>query len=78
MWDWSTAEIWGYISRHALPVNPVYIKLRELGAPEHFMRVSAMLDGNRLTEGRLTWLRRGWPALFEELAVALPRMREYI
>ncbi|MGL5825732.1 MAG: phosphoadenosine phosphosulfate reductase family protein [Nocardioides sp.] len=78
VWDWRTDEIWGYISRRQLPVNPVYDKLRRLGAPEHFLRVSGMIDGARLEEGRITWLRRGWPALFEELAVVLPRLREYV
>ncbi|MDN5780164.1 MAG: phosphoadenosine phosphosulfate reductase family protein [Humibacillus sp.] len=78
VWDWKTAEIWGHIARHALPVNPVYDKLRRLGAPEHFLRVSHMVDGTRLEEGRITWLRRGWPALFEELATVLPRLREYV
>lgn len=78
VWDWKTAEIWGYISRHHLPVNPVYTKLLALGAPERFLRVSAMLDGNLLAEGRVTWLRRGWPALFEELATVLPRLREFV
>lgn len=37
-----------------------------------------MLDGNRLEEGWVTWLRRDWPALFEELAVVLPRIREFV
>jgi phosphoadenosine phosphosulfate reductase len=37
-----------------------------------------MLDGNRLEEGRVTWLRRGWPELFEDLAHALPRLREFV
>jgi len=78
VWDWHTDEIWGHISRHNLPVNPVYDKLRRLGAPEHFLRVSGMIDGTRLEEGRITWLRRGWPALFEELAAVLPRIREYV
>lgn len=78
VWDWKDSEIWGHISRHQLPVNPVYTKLRRLGAPEHFMRVSAMVDGHRLEEGRITWLRRGWPGLFEELVSVLPRLREYV
>lgn len=78
VWDWKTAEIWGHIARHRLPTNPVYEKLRRLGAPEHFLRVSHMVDGTRLEEGRITWLRRGWPALFEELATVLPRLREYV
>ena len=78
VWDWKTHEIWGHIARHHLPVNPVYAKLRGLGAPEHFLRISHMLDASRLEEGRVTWLRRGWPAIFEDLASVLPRIREYV
>lgn len=78
VWDWHTDEIWGHISRRRLPVNPVYDRLRRLGAPEHFLRVSGMVDGARLEEGRITWLRRGWPDLFEELATVLPRIREFV
>lgn len=78
VWDWKTPEIWGHIAQNRLPVNPVYDKLRRLGAPEHFLRVSHMVDGTRLEEGRITWLRRGWPYLFEELAAVLPRLREYV
>ncbi len=78
IWDWKTADVWAYLARHHLPVNPVYAKLRRIGAPEHFLRVSHMLDGNRLEEGRVTWLRRGWPELFEDLAHVLPRLREFV
>lgn len=78
VWDWHTDEIWAYTARHQLPVNPVYDKLRRLGAPEQSLRVATLVDGSRLEEGRITWLRRGWPALFEELANALPRLREYV
>lgn len=78
VWDWATDEIWGHIARHHLPANPVYAKLRALGAPEHFLRVSHVLDGTRLEEGRVTWLRRGWPEIFEEIAGALPRVSGYV
>lgn len=78
VWDWSTAEVWGHIGRHRLPVNPVYDKLRQLGAPEAALRVSHVLDGSHLNRGRATWLRRGWPTLFEQLALALPRLREFV
>ena len=78
IWDWKTPDVWAYLARHQLPVNPVYAKLRRLGAPEHMLRVSHMLDGNRLEEGRVTWLRRGWPDLFEDLARVLPRLREFV
>ena len=78
IWDWKTPDVWAYLARHQLPVNPVYAKLRRLGAPEDMLRISHMLDGSRLEEGRVTWLRRGWPDIFEDLARLLPRLREFI
>lgn len=78
VWDWTDSEIWGHIGRHQLPVNPVYERLREIGAPETFWRVSHMVDGARLEDGRLVWLQRGWPALFNEIAAVLPRVREFL
>jgi len=78
IWDWKTNDVWAYLARHRIPVNPVYAKLRRLGAPEHFLRVSHMLDGSRLETGRVTWLRRGWPDIFEDLAQILPRLREFV
>lgn len=78
IWDWSDDEVWGHIARRRLPTNPVYAKLRRLGAPNHFLRISHMLDGARLEHGRVTWLRRGWPELFEELCQYLPRLREFV
>jgi len=78
LWDWTTDDVWAHIARHQLPVNPVYAKLRQLGAPEHAQRVSHMVDGTGLEQGRLTWLRRGWPDLFNELTTVLPRLREFV
>ncbi|MCS4255970.1 phosphoadenosine phosphosulfate reductase [Rhodococcus erythropolis] len=75
IWNWSTAEVWSHIRRHDLPVNPVYAKLIALGVPEQHQRISHVIDGNHLERGRLTWLQRGWPALFEQLAHTLPRIR---
>ena len=78
IWDWSTSEVWNYLHRCAVPVNPVYAKLRRLGAPEQALRLSLMVDGAHLESGRMTWLRRGWPDVFEDLALVLPRIREYV
>lgn len=78
LWNWSLNDVWSYIARNKLPINPVYNKLKTLGVPEHQQRVSHIIDGNFLEHGRVTWLKRGWPTLFEELAAVLPRLREYI
>ncbi|MFD7011186.1 phosphoadenosine phosphosulfate reductase family protein [Rhodococcus jostii] len=76
IWNWTTADVWAHIARHRLPVNPVYDKLTQLGPPDSQHRLSHLLDGSHLDRGRLTWLRRGWPTLFEKLAHALPRLRQ--
>lgn len=78
IWDWTDTDVWAHIHRHRIPVNPVYTRLQRIGAPPHFQRVSHILDGSRLEHGRLTWLRRGWPDLFEDLARVLPRVREFV
>lgn len=78
VWNWTTTQIWGHISRHRLPTNPVYTKLQALGAPPHSVRVSHMLDATDLEHGRLVWLKRGWPALFEMITAALPRAAEHV
>ncbi len=76
IWNWTTTDVWAHIARHQLPVNPVYAKLRKLGVPEQQHRLSHLIDGGHLDRGRLTWLRRGWPTLFEQLADTLPRIRQ--
>lgn len=78
IWNWPDTDVWAYVGREGLPVNPVYAKLAALGVPESSRRVSHMIDGSHLERGRLTWLRRGWPTLFEQLADALPRVREFV
>lgn len=78
IWNWTTAEVWGHITAHHLPVNPVYDQLRRLGAPETAMRISTLIDTHQLQTGRLVWLRAGWPDLFHQLQGALPRLREHL
>ncbi|WP_378374843.1 phosphoadenosine phosphosulfate reductase domain-containing protein [Rhodococcus baikonurensis] len=78
VWDWTRDDVWGYIARRELPANPIYDKMRGLGVSEANLRVSHLVDGHFLEQGRATWLRRGWPTLFEEIADVLPRIREYV
>ena len=78
VWDWTRDDVWAYIARRELPANPIYDKMRGLGVSEANLRVSHLVDGHFLEQGRATWLRRGWPTLFEEIADVLPRIREYV
>lgn len=78
IWNWKPEDVWAYIARHQLPVNPVYARLRAIGAPESALRLSHVLDGNHLERGRVTWLRRGWPNLYEQLRTVLPRIAEFV
>lgn len=77
IWDWRDHDVWAYLHRHNIPTNPVYAKLRDLGAPEHFLRVALMVDGSRLEHGRIVWLRRGWPDIYATLIAHLPRLAEF-
>lgn len=77
VWNFTETDIWGHISRHQLHINPIYDKLTQLGAPAHATRVSHMLDATQLENGRLVWLKRGWPSLFNTIVDVLPRAAEY-
>ena len=76
VWDWLDSEIHAHLHRNHIPVNPLYARLAQLGAPPQLQRVALMVDANGAGVGRFAWLRRGWPDLFDQLAVALPRITE--
>ncbi|GGO98006.1 hypothetical protein GCM10012280_61130 [Wenjunlia tyrosinilytica] len=76
VWDWTDADVWGYLHHHGVPANPVYAKLRRLGVPARLQRVSLMLEATNIQYGRAVWLRRGWPRIYQELAQVLPRLTE--
>lgn len=77
IWDWNSERVWEYLAAHEIPVNPVYAKLRRLGAPPRALRVSHVIDGSRLERGSATWLRAGWPDLYDELVERLPMLSDY-
>lgn len=77
IWDWHTSAVWEYVAAHAVPPNPLYAKLEALGVPADQARVSHVLDGAHLEHGRATWLKRGWPSLYSELATALPLLADH-
>lgn len=77
VWNFHHDEIWGHIARNRIPSNPVYDKLISLGAPPAAVRVSNLIDATQLENGRLVWLKRGWPSLYQSIVDALPRAAEF-
>lgn len=78
IWEWSDDDVWAYTAHNHVPVNPIYDRLRDLGVTERGLRVAHVIDANLVERGRVTWLRRGWPALFNELAERLPRLHDLV
>ena len=77
LWDWSTDDVWTYLAAHDIPPSPIYAKLTALGAPEQALRISTLITATGLENGRITWLRAGWPQLYTELLESLPRLAEF-
>lgn len=78
IWNWTDDQVWAHIARHQLPLNPVYDKLTAMGAPPGALRISHLIDANHLDHGRIVWLKRGWPDLYERLHELLPRISEHL
>lgn len=76
IWTWNDLAVWAYLHANDIPMNPVYTRLEALGANDKDLRVGLAFDANNLANGRVTWLRHGWPALYDEICAALPRVKE--
>lgn len=77
VWNWSSEQIFAYIEKNNIPENPLYGKMRALGVEEKGLRVGSIIDGSNLDYGRITWLKRGWPEIYDKLRIALPRLDEF-
>jgi phosphoadenosine phosphosulfate reductase len=62
IWDWTDADVWAYLARHAVPVNPVYDKLRRLGAPRHAQRCPTWSTAMGSRTGGLSGCAEAGPA----------------
>lgn len=78
IWDWQREQVFGYLASRGIEPNPLYRKLAGLGMPADQIRVDSIIDASKLSNGHVAWLQKGWPDLFDRLATALPRLREYV
>ncbi|MCV7285997.1 phosphoadenosine phosphosulfate reductase family protein [Mycolicibacterium wolinskyi] len=77
IWDWQPSQVFEYLAGRGIKPNPLYDKLAKLGAPEHLIRVDSIIDASKLSNGHIAWFQKGWPDLFDRLAIALPRLPEW-
>lgn len=77
IWDWQTRQVFEYLAGRGIEPNPLYRKLADLGVPEKRIRVDSIIDASKLSNGHIGWLQKGWPDLFDRVATALPRLREW-
>lgn len=77
IWDWQARQVFEYLGGRGIQPNPLYRKLAELGVPARQIRVDSIIDASKLSNGHIAWLQKGWPDLFDRLATALPRLREW-
>jgi phosphoadenosine phosphosulfate reductase len=78
IWDWQRSHVFEYLAGRGIEPNPLYRRLAELGVPEQQIRVDSIIDASKLSNGHIAWLQKGWPDLFDRLATALPRLREWV
>lgn len=76
LWQWSSADVYGYLAAHDVPPCPVYDRMEQLGMSEVERRVGRMLGRRGATTGRYAWLKLGWPSEWERLAQVAPWLRD--
>ncbi len=77
IWDWQSRQVFEYLGGRGIEPNPLYRKFARLGMPAQQIRVDSIIDASKLSNGHIGWLQKGWPDLFDRLAIALPRLREW-
>ncbi|MEE3755372.1 phosphoadenosine phosphosulfate reductase family protein [Mycobacterium intracellulare] len=77
IWDWQPSHVFEYLAGRGIEPNPLYDKLAKLGVPPGKIRVDSIINPAKLSNGHTGFLQVGWPDLFDRLALALPRLREW-
>ncbi len=75
IWDWRYDDVWAYIVQRNLPYCGVYDRMWDM--PEEDQRLSYWAGETKRRWGRYAWLRRNYPALFNQLAARIPEAARY-
>lgn len=76
IWRWTFEEVYTYLARCDVPVNPLYGQLIRLGVPERRARVGLLVDGWALEQGRWALARILAPELARTVETYLPALAE--
>lgn len=77
IWRWSYEEVYTYLGRNSIPLNPIYRRLIELGVPERRARVGLLVDGWSMEQGRWALTRAIAPDLARLVESYLPALADY-
>jgi 3'-phosphoadenosine 5'-phosphosulfate sulfotransferase (PAPS reductase)/FAD synthetase len=69
-------EVWAILDHYKVPYNPLYDHGGVL--PRDQIRNTGWLTTEGADRGRLVWLRRYYPDLFNRLAAEFPEVRSYV
>lgn len=74
MASWSPADVWAYTVAHGLPWHPLY-DCETLGHTRETLSNTGWLTTHGAQSGRIAWLRRHYPELYERLLAEWPELR---
>lgn len=76
-WRWSSEEVFAYITKYDLPLNPAYRQQVQLGVPEHRARIGPIIDGWSLEQGRWAVARALAPDECRRIETVLPALANW-
>jgi phosphoadenosine phosphosulfate reductase len=75
--DWTADDIWAYIASRDIAYNRAYDVMASMGIPRLEQRIGTALGGSNITQGRMAYMKRCEPEMFNRLAAEFPLLRSY-
>lgn len=74
---WSVEDVWAYILSNGIDCNAAYDRLDEMGIAPRDQRIGPLVVERVVGRGQIAILRRGWPAIYRDLASRFPEAATY-